>query len=68
MEIEISGQSEDKLKKISEATGFSIKDILDRALILFYLSAVKDDSDLKKELDAWDKASNEDFENFENRL
>lgn len=68
MQIEISNQSEERLKKISDATGFATKDILDRALMLFYLSAVKDEIELKKELTAWDKASDEDFANFEKDL
>jgi len=68
MQIEISNQSKEKLKKISEATGFTVKDVLDRALMFFYLSTVKDEIELKEELTAWDKASDEDFENFERNL
>ncbi len=68
MQIEISDKSEERLRKISEATGFADKDVLDRALMLFYLSAVKDEIELKKELTAWDKASDEDFANFEKNL
>ena len=68
MQIEISNQSKEKLKKISEATGFTAKDVLDRALMFFYLSTVKDEIELREELTAWDKASDEDFENFERNL
>ena len=68
MQIEISNQSKEKLKKISEATGFTVKDVLDRALMFFYLSTVKDEIELREELTAWDKASDEDFENFERNL
>ena len=65
MQIEISDQSKKNLKKISEVTGFSAKDVLDRALMLFYLSTVKDEIELEKEFADWEKASDEDFENFE---
>lgn len=68
MEISISNQVEERLNKISKATGFSTSDVLDRALMLFYLSSIRDEFELKQEFDLWEKASDEDFSNFEKEL
>lgn len=68
MEISISNQAEERLNKISKATGFTISDVLDRALMLFYLSSIKNEFELRQEFDLWEKASDEDFSNFEKEL
>jgi len=68
MEISLSNQAEERLNKISKATGFSNSDVLDRALMLFYLNSVRNELELRQEFDLWEKASDEDFSNFEKEL
>ena len=55
------------IKNASKVLGVDEKDILERASI-FYLNAVKQELDFKKELDMWERASIEDMRSFEKSL
>ena len=67
MQIQISTEIDKKLKQVSDISGFSEKDIIERA-ILFYLDTIEKQLGLKYELKEWDILSDEALENFENSL
>ena len=55
------------IKNASKVLGIKEEEILERAS-LFYLNAVKQEMDFKKEMDMWERASNEDLLKFEKSL
>ena len=65
MQIQISTEIDKKLKQVSDISGFSEKDIIERA-ILFYLDTIQKQLQLKSEFKEWDMLSDEALENFEN--
>ncbi|MBW8048875.1 MAG: hypothetical protein FVQ77_00745 [Cytophagales bacterium] len=67
MQIQISTEIDKKLKQVSDISGFSEKDIIERA-ILFYLDTIQKQMQLKSEFKEWDMLSDEALENFENIL
>ena len=67
MQIQITREIDKKIKQVSEISGFSEKDIVERA-ILFYLDTIQKQLQLKSEFKEWDMLSDEALENFENTL
>lgn len=58
---------EKELKDVSHNFGVSQEDFLTNA-VLYYLKALKDKIDFKKELEMWANASEKDFLKFEKSL
>jgi len=67
MYVEVSKEMDAKLKNASKTLGFDEEQLVERALLL-YLDALEKQVELKKELMAWDKISDEDLTNFEENL
>ena len=67
MEIKISKDLINELKKVSENLGFNEEKIVERAL-LFYLNAIRNQLELNKEFNELDELSDEALVNFENSL
>ena len=67
MEIKISKDLINELKKVSENLGFDEEKIVERAL-LFYLNAIRNQLELNKEFNELDELSDEALVNFENSL
>ncbi len=65
--ITIPKKFEKEIRKISKKMGISKEDFLINAL-LYYLQALEKKIELKKELEAWEKASNKDFLKFEKSI
>lgn len=65
--VAIPKKLEKELKDVSHNFGISQEDFLTNA-VLYYLKTFKDKMDLKKELEMWARASEEDFLKFENSL
>ena len=64
MEIELSKGLKNKLSKVSLILGVKDNDVVNRA-ILFYLDTISKQLELKKELSAWDKLSDEALAKFD---
>jgi hypothetical protein len=64
MEIEISKESDKKLSEISEELGIDKEEIVNRAILL-YMDSIEKLLLLKKEMNIWDKLSDEALEKFE---
>ena len=64
MEIELSKDMIKKLSNVSLVLGVKNKDIINRAL-LFYLDTISKQLELKKEMIAWDKLSDEALLRFD---
>ena len=67
MEIKISKDLINELKKVSENFGFDEEKIVERAL-LFYLNVIRNQLELNKEFNELDELSDEALVNFENSL
>ncbi|MEK6842807.1 MAG: hypothetical protein AABX84_03240 [Nanoarchaeota archaeon] len=67
MEIKISKDLINELKKVSENLGFDEEKIVERAL-LFYLNVIRNQLELNKEFNELDELSDEALVNFENSL
>ncbi|MBI1970094.1 hypothetical protein HYS48_05345 [Candidatus Woesearchaeota archaeon] len=67
MSIGISKETSKKLENASKVLGLKKEEIIDRA-ILTYLDNIDKFTELKKELRAWEKLSDEALENFERAL
>ena len=67
MEIKISKDLINELKKVSEYLGFDEEKIVERAL-LFYLNVIRNQLELNKEFNELDELSDEALVNFENSL
>ncbi|MFA6269410.1 MAG: hypothetical protein WCW13_03550 [archaeon] len=67
MYVEVSKEMDKKLKNASKTLGFDEEQLVERALLL-YLDALEKQVELKKELLAWDRMSDEDLANFEENL
>ena len=67
MEIKISKDLINELKKVSGNLGFDKEKIVERAL-LFYLNAIRNQLELNKEFNELDELSDEALVNFENSL
>ena len=65
--ITLPRQVNSKIKTVSKKLGIS-KDTFALNAVLFYLQSLKNKIDFKKELNMWDKASNNDLLDFENSL
>ena len=65
--ITISRKIEKELKITSRQLGLSKEDFLTNA-VLYYLQALEVEIELKKELENWEKASNQDLIKFEKKL
>lgn len=64
MEIELSKDMAKKLSNVSSVLGVKNKDVVNRAL-LFYLDTISKQLELKKEMIAWDKLSDEALLKFD---
>jgi hypothetical protein len=64
MEIELSKDMMKKLSNVSSVLGVKNKDVIGRAL-LFYLDTISKQLELKKEMIAWDKLSDEALLKFD---
>ena len=67
MEIVLSKRLSQRLAKFSEQFDWKAEEVVIRAL-LSYLNAVKQEVFLKKEMEAWDKLSDEALISFEKSL
>lgn len=67
MNLAISRDTSIKVQNVSEMLGIPQQEVVDRA-ILVYLDSLEKFLDFKKELKAWDKLSDEAWENFEKSL
>ena len=65
--ITLPKQVTSKIKIASKSLGIS-RDAFTLNAVLFYLQNLKNRIDFKKELNMWDKASNEDLFRFEKSL
>jgi hypothetical protein len=64
MEIELSRDMKSRLSKVSSILGVKDKDLVNRA-ILFYIDTISKQVELKKEISAWDKLSDEALAKFD---
>ena len=64
MEIKLSDDMAKKLSNVSSVLGVKNKDVINRAL-LFYLDTISKQLELKKEMIAWDKLSDEALLKFD---
>ena len=64
MQVQISKEFDAEIKQAAKALGFEDKKIVERAL-LFYLDAVKEHLELKREFREWDALSDEALARFE---
>ena len=64
MEIKLSNDMAKKLSNVSSVLGVKNKDVINRAL-LFYLDTISKQLELKKEMIAWDKLSDEALLKFD---
>ena len=67
MEIELSRDTKSKLNKVSSILGVKDKDVVNRA-VLFYLDTISKQLELKKEIDTWDKLSDEALLKFDKSI
>ena len=67
MEIELSRDTKSKLNKVSSILGVKDKDVVNRA-VLFYLDTISKQLELKKEIDTWDKLSDEALVKFDKSI
>ena len=67
MNLNFSERIDLQINKASEILGLRKKDLIERA-ILFYLNEIKNNIQLKKEFNDWDRLSDESLNNFENSL
>lgn len=65
--LDIPQKVKKEMKQISTGLGVSTNDFALNA-ILYYMNRVKDRINLKSEMDAWERAGNEDFLSFEKNL
>lgn len=65
--LTLSKKIEKELKNTSQGLGMSKEDFIVNA-ILFYMKTIEKELTLKKELEIWDKASNEDLLNLEKKI
>ncbi|MEN7981906.1 MAG: hypothetical protein ABFQ65_00480 [Nanoarchaeota archaeon] len=68
MQIDISNEVEEKIKAMTKETGFDFREVVEKAIMSFYLESMKNEIELKKELDAWEILSDEACKNFEKNL
>ena len=64
MEIEITKDLDKKLSEISKELGLDKEEVVNRALLL-YMDSINKMLLLKKEMNIWDKLSDEALEKFE---
>ena len=64
MEIEITKDLDKKLSEISKELGLDKEEVVNRALLL-YMDSINKMLLLKKEMNVWDKLSDEALEKFE---
>ena len=64
MEIEITKDLDKKLSEISKELGLDKEEVVNRALLL-YMDSINTMLLLKKEMNIWDKLSDEALEKFE---
>ncbi len=64
MEVEISKEVDKKLEEVSKLSGLKKREVVERAL-KSYLENLKKFLDMKKEFDMWERASDEDWAEFE---
>ena len=67
MQVQIGKEFDERIKQASKALGFEDKKIVERAL-LFYLDAVKEHLELRREFKEWDALSDEALIRFEKEL
>jgi hypothetical protein len=67
MDVDLPEDTSEEIDRASDFLGIDRKALVDRA-ILFYLDAIKKDVELKREITAWDKLSDEALSNFEKKL
>ena len=64
MEIELSRDMKSRLSKVSSILGVKDKELVNRA-ILFYMDTISKQVELKKEISAWDRLSDEALAKFD---
>ena len=67
MEIQITDEYLSQLKTLSKNTGINENEILQRALSI-YFQFLKNEIDLKEEIELWEDAGVEDLCKFENGI
>lgn len=67
MYVQVSKEVDSRLKSISKTLGFDENQLVERA-VLFYLDAIAKQVELKDEFSSWDKISDKDLTDFEERL
>ena len=67
MQVQISKEFDAEIKQAAKALGFKDKKLIERA-VLFYLDAVKEQLELKREFREWDALSDETLIGFEKEL
>jgi len=65
--LTIPKKIEKEIKSFSRDLGVSKQDFLINA-VLYYFKTLEQKMELKKELDLWEKSSNEDFMKFEIKI
>ncbi|HLD42143.1 MAG TPA: hypothetical protein VJB06_03835 [archaeon] len=67
MELKLSPEVEHRVAEASQTFGLKQTELVNQAILL-YLDTIKKQVDLKREFSAWEKASDEAWENFEKSL
>ena len=67
MEVKLSKEVKQRVEHVAQTLGMEENQVVNQALIL-YLDTIKKHVELKKELEAWDRASDEALANFEKNL
>ncbi len=67
MKITMQKQLEQEVRRASEVMGVSEEELAERAM-RFYLASIQQELELEKELQAWDKVSDEALLNMERAL
>jgi len=67
LRLQLPQETSNRLRAASKDTGFREKDLVQRAL-LFYLDAIQRERELRRELRAWDRLSDEALIAFEESL
>lgn len=67
MELTISLQIDNQIQKASQLLGLNKNELIERA-ILYYLSDIMNNLNLRQEFEDWDNLSDEALNNFEKKI
>lgn len=67
MELKLSPEVKHRVAEASQTLGLKENELVNQAILL-YFDIIKKQMDLKNEFDAWEKVSDEAWENFEKSL